>query len=204
MDIVETLERRLRDRIPTCCLCNASILGVKVYAAFSCLHVVCFECTGKDFRDRCLLCPGTTLVELDYSKLEDISKRLNSALSNQSSADFLSYSAAYDCFYELILLMSTPEHLPVPRLQEIPLLPLPPQPANNPVEYEEGKWEESKCWECEAEPCICVTVSTASQLWDCWECKYAYNYMGSRECEKCGRIRKSGGRRQRRNGRKRY
>ena len=216
MDIVKTLERQLRARIPTCCLCNTSILGVKVYAAFSCLHVVCFACTGKDFRDRCTLCPGTTLVELDYARLEDIGKRLNDALSNQSNTDFISYSVAYDCFYELILLMATPEHLPVPRLLQIPILPLPPQPAavNNPAEWEEAKgdmygeerlaWpcglaEERKCPECEAEPCICVTVSAASQLWDCWECKYAYNYMGSRECEKCGRVRRSERRRQRRN-----
>ncbi len=209
MDIVKTLERQLRARIPTCCLCNTSILGVKVYAVFSCLHVVCFACTGKDFRDRCTLCPGTTLVELDYTRLEDISKRLSDALSNQSSTDFISYSVAYDCFYELILLMATPEHLPVPRLLQIPVLPLPPQspPLNNPAEYEEAKWdngsEERKCLECGAEPCICVTVSAANQVWDCWECRYAYNYTGSRECEKCGRVRKSERRRPGRNRRRR-
>lgn len=186
---------QLRARIPTCGLCRESIVDVKVYAVFSCLHVVCFQCTGKDFRDRCELCAGTTLLELDYAKLEDIRQRLSVSLQNRPKSDFLSYSVAYDCFYELILLIAQPQPPPFPQLLQIPVLPLPPQcpPSKLVSNCEEMKWEQIgedlKCGLCQQEPCVCVILTKAGELWDCWNCGYAYNYRGSGECEKCGRIR---------------
>ena len=204
MDIVKALEEQLRAQIPTCCLCKESIVGVKVYAVFSCLHVVCFQCTGKDFRDRCELCAGTTLLELDYAKLEDIRERLSVSLQSRPKSDFMSYSVAYDCFYELILLIVHPEPQHCPKLLQIPTLPLPPQPPflKPACDYEEMKWESSvedkRCLLCQQDPCECKIVTKARELWDCWKCGYAYNYRGSQECEKCGHVRK--GEKQRRGG----
>lgn len=204
MDVVRVLESQLLAKIPTCCLCGLPITSVKAYAAFTCLHVVCFPCTNQDFRDSCMQCKNAPLVlDLDYERLEELRQRLITTLEMRPKSDFTVYAEAYDVFYQLILLL-TKRDKPVEPSAVIPAPISVPRSMPIPPPKEEWK-EEQTCSMCGQDPCECVFVTDSQELWDCWECGYLYNYRGSLECEMCGRVRRKAGskRRVRPRGRRR-
>lgn len=180
MDRLLPLLSKLQEREPLCCYCGHPLHTARVYMAFACLHVVCFECTQRELSLTCALCPGSALMDVDYRALEAAREMLAGAIRRLDENHHDAFPSAFEWFFKVMSILAPVEvEKSGAILEEEKVLSLPPQRS------EEQKSRSAKVYQGHDFPplpdpvktytCTCGNVCPINQ-----ECPCSFN-----QCEKC-------------------
>jgi len=171
--------------LPCCGICGTSLYDVKAYAAFVCVHFLCFQCASTAQTVTCPQHPSSAFLPLDYEHFDSLRLTFIAHSQSLSQGDVTCFPSLYQSFYSLMALFQPP-----PVLERCACGR--PKPLDSPCSCGYTvKRKTRNCPTCGKHVCDCKDVRSGKDLWVCGKCRYEYNWVKTGRCSLCGDVRGS-------------